>query len=83
MVQPTTNNRYPKLRPVDIQPTVQRSQPALLLRDPLQLSGNYLVLPHELGPALAMLDGTLDLPSLRLAVMAGYGLVYPLSLIHI
>jgi MEMO1 family protein len=82
MVQPTTNNRYPKLRPVDIQPTVQRSQPALLLRDPLQLSGNYLVLPHELGPALAMLDGTLDLPSLRLAVMAGYGLVYPDELLE-
>jgi hypothetical protein len=70
------------LRPIDIQPTVQRGQPALLLRDPLQLSGNYMVLPHEFGPALAMLDGTLDLSSLRLAVMASYGLVYPDGLLQ-
>ncbi len=77
-----TDHPYPKLRPIDIQPTVQRGQPALLLRDPLQLSGNYVVLPQELGPALATLDGTLDLPSLRLAVMGGYGLVYPEELLQ-
>lgn len=77
MMQPASPHPYPKLRPVDIQPTVQRGQPALLLRDPLQLSGNYVVLPRELGPALAMLDGTLDVSSLRLAAMVGYGVVYP------
>jgi hypothetical protein len=82
MVQPTTNNRYPKLRPIDIQPTVQRGQPALLLRDPLQLSGNYMVLPQELGPALSHMDGVLDLNGVRRAVMAGYGLVYPDDLLQ-
>jgi hypothetical protein len=76
MIEPVVNHQHPKLRPIDIQNTVQRGQPALLLRDPLQLSGNYMVLPHEFGPALAMLDGTLDLGSLHMAVMASYGLVY-------
>lgn len=82
MIRPTSYHPHPKLRPIDVQHTVQRGQPALLLRDPLQLSGNYLVLPHEFGPALAMLDGTLDLPSLGTAVMAGYGLVYPDGLLQ-
>ena len=82
MIQPVNNHHCPKLRRIDIQHTVQRGQPALLLRDPLQLSGNYIVLPHEFGPALVMLDGTLDLPSLRLAVMNGYGLVYPEDLLQ-
>ena len=49
-----TNNLTPKLRPIDAQPFVQNGQPALLLRDPLQLSGNYLVLPQELGPVLGL-----------------------------
>ncbi len=82
MIEPVVNHQRPKLRLIDIQPTVQRGQPALLLRDPLQLSGNYMVLPYEFGPALAMLDGTLDLPGLSLAVMAGYGLVYPDGLLQ-
>lgn len=82
MIEPTVNYPHPKLRPIDIQPTIQRGQPALLLRDPLQLSGNYMVLPHELGPALALLDGTLDLSSLHRAAMADYGLVYPDGLVQ-
>ncbi len=78
----STNHPYPKLRPIDIQSTVQRGQPALLLRDPLQLSGNYAVLPQGLGPALAMMDGTLDLADLAAAVMAVYGMVYPDGLLQ-
>jgi hypothetical protein len=77
-----TNHPYPNLRPIDIQGTVQRGQPALLLRDPLQLSGNYVVLPQALGPVLAMLDGTLDLAALAAAVMAVYGIVYPDGLLQ-
>ncbi len=82
MIRPTTDNSQPKLRLIDIQQTIQRGEPALLLRDPLQLSGNYMVLPYEFGPALMMLNGTLDLPSLRQAVMNGYGLVYPDGLLQ-
>jgi hypothetical protein len=77
-----TNHPYPKLRPIDIQSTVQRGQPALLLRDPLQLSGNYMVLPQELGPALAMLDGTLDMAGMAEAVTAVYGIIYPDDLLQ-
>jgi len=78
----STNYPYPKLRPIDIQSTVQRGQPALLLRDPLQLSGNYVVLPETLGPALAMLDGALALNDIRLGAMVSYGLVYPDELLQ-
>ena len=78
----STNYPYPKLRPIDIQSTVQRGQPVLLLRDPLQLSGNYVVLPETLGPALAMLDGALALNDIRLGAMVSYGLVYPDELLQ-
>jgi MEMO1 family protein len=77
-----TDNHQLKLRPIDIQPFVQRGQPALLLRDPLQLSGNYMVLPQEFGPALSLLDGTVDLDGLRLALLAGYRMVFPDDLLQ-
>lgn len=82
MTVKTQDNNQPKLRPIDIQPTVQRGQPALLLRDPLQLSGNYMVLPQVFGPALGMLDGTLDLDGLRLALLASYHMAYPDDLLR-
>lgn len=70
------NNHQPKLRPIDAQPFTQRGRPAILLRDPLQLSGNYMVLPQEYGPALALFDGSHDLAAVRTSVMIRYGLVY-------
>lgn len=63
----------PKLRPIDIQNYAQNGQPALLLRDPLQLSGNYVVLPQDLGPALMLLNGTLDLPALQMNLLLRFG----------
>lgn len=77
-----TASSNPKLRLIDIQPTIQRGQPALLLRDPLQLSGNYVVLPQELGPALSLLDGALHLEGVRAAAMAGFGMAYPEELLQ-
>jgi AmmeMemoRadiSam system protein B len=77
-----TNHLHPKLRLIDIQPTVQRGEPALLLRDPLQLSGHYVVLPYELGPALSAMAGVLDLAGIHQEVMASYGLVYPDGLLQ-
>lgn len=77
-----TSHYHPKLRLIDIQPTVQRGEPALLLRDPLQLSGHYVVLPYELGPALSQMAGALDLAGIQRAVMASYGLVYPDGLLQ-
>jgi len=80
----STDQPCSRLRLLDVQPIVQRGQPSLLLRDPLQLSGNYLVLPEELGPALALLarcDG-LTLNELRMQAMASFGLVYPDELLQ-
>lgn len=50
----------PKLRAIDIRPFVHQGEPSLLLRDPLGLSGNIVVLPQFLGPVLGLCDGTRD-----------------------
>ena len=76
-----SNNLTPKLRPIDAQPFVQNGQPALLLRDPLQLSGNYLVLPQDLGPVLGLIDGTRDLGGIRNTVMIRHGAAVPSELL--
>ena len=76
-----SNNLTPKLRPIDAQPFVQNGQPALLLRDPLQLSGNYLVLPRDLGPVLGLFDGTRDLGGIRNTVMSRHGAALPSDLL--
>ena len=49
---------YPKLRPIPIQSTYHQNAPALLLQDPFQLSGQYMILPQAYGPVLWLLDGT-------------------------
>ncbi len=77
-----TNNLTPKLRPIDAQPFVQNGQPALLLRDPLQLSGNYLVLPQEMGPVLGLFDGTRDLEGIRSTFMIRFGAAVPANLLQ-
>ncbi|MEA3335429.1 MAG: AmmeMemoRadiSam system protein B [Chloroflexota bacterium] len=64
----------PKMRAVDASPFTQNGEPALLLRDPLQLSGNYMVLPRELGPALMLLDGTMEMDAIRAALLVRYGM---------
>lgn len=77
-----THPLYPKLRSIDVQPTVQHGEPAFLLRDPLQLSGHYVVLPYELGPALSQMDGALDLAGIHREAMARHGLIYPDGLLQ-
>jgi hypothetical protein len=68
------NGRYLRLRPIDASPFIQNGRPAIVLRDPLQLSGNYVVLPQELGPALYLLDGTRDLAGIRASLLVRFGL---------
>lgn len=48
---------HPRLRPLDIRPTRHHGAPALWVRDPLELTDRYLLLPPALGPALFLLDG--------------------------
>ena len=64
----------PRLRPLQIVPMVHQGQPALLLRDPLHLNQRMVVVPQQLGAALALMDGTRDLHELRAALMIRAGL---------
>jgi AmmeMemoRadiSam system protein B len=52
-----SNSEYPKLRQVDVRTQVQNGQPYFLLRDPLQLSENSLLVPQPWGGLLAAMDG--------------------------
>jgi len=48
----------PKLRQIGGRPINDREHNGLLLRDPLELCEQSVVLPHALTPILEMLDGT-------------------------
>lgn len=71
------NGRYLRLRQIDASPSIQNGRPAILLRDPLQLSDNYVVLPQELGPILYLLDGTRDLVGIRASLLVRFGRSVP------
>ena len=64
----------PRLRPIHIVPMVHQGQPALMLRDPLRLTDHVMVVPQQLGPVLAMLDGTRNLDELRASLMVRAGM---------
>jgi hypothetical protein len=64
----------PKLRPVDARPVLHDGQPAILLRDPLQLADHYAILPRIAAPLLALCDGTLDAQGISIAAGINYGL---------
>ena len=48
----------PKMRPLDFQPITHMGQQMWLLRDPLELSDQQLVIPAPLAPVLMFCDGT-------------------------
>jgi len=48
----------PKLRPLDIKRVVNDGQGYLVLRDTLGLADGVVMVPEELGPLLALCDGT-------------------------
>jgi hypothetical protein len=66
-------DQYPRLRPVDPQVINHNGQPVILLRDPLQISDQIVVVPRPLAPLLMLCDGTRNLDALRagLAVRTG------------
>jgi hypothetical protein len=68
------NERHPRLRAVEVRSVVHQGRPALLLRDPLELSGQALVVPQHLGPLLALCDGTRDAAGLAAALQVRYGM---------
>ncbi|RUM87454.1 MAG: AmmeMemoRadiSam system protein B [Thermodesulfatator sp.] len=55
----------PVLRPLDVFPFEWEGRPSLLLRDPLGYSQGFLVLPQELAPVLAHMDGQHSLRDLQ------------------
>ncbi|MBC8255508.1 MAG: AmmeMemoRadiSam system protein B, partial [Ardenticatenia bacterium] len=64
----------PRLRPIDVRPTVHQGQPVLLLRDPLGISDEVIVVPQALGPLLALCDGSRTLPELHAGFLVRTGL---------
>lgn len=65
--------RYPRLRPVDLRPIVRNGRRYVVVRDPLRLSEQMVMIPQPLAPALILCDGTRDLRALRAALMVRYG----------
>ncbi|RLC72872.1 MAG: AmmeMemoRadiSam system protein B [Chloroflexi bacterium] len=74
MKQETTENQFPKLRAIDARPLLHGGRPSILLRDPLQLCDNSIVIPRQLGPVLALCDGTRDVGGLSASLAVRYGL---------
>jgi MEMO1 family protein len=64
----------PKLRPVQTYFVEHRGRPAIMLRDPLQLGPNVMAVPQELGPLMALCDGTRDFNALRAALVVQAGI---------
>jgi AmmeMemoRadiSam system protein B len=68
-----SQTELPRLRAIDARPITHRGQPAILLRDPLNLTDRYAVLPRRLAPLLALCDGTRDGSGLRASLMVRHG----------
>lgn len=64
----------PRLRPLDVRRVAQNGGDYLLLRDPLELTGQQVLVPLPLAPLLALLDGSRTLSRLRVELLVRYGL---------
>jgi MEMO1 family protein len=64
----------PRLRPMDIRPFTQNGQDLLLLRDPLALSTDSVIVPRVAAPVLALCDGTRDVRGLQASLLVQFGL---------
>lgn len=64
----------PRLRLIDAQPIVYEGERYLLLRDPLELTAQNLLVPQPYVPALALCDGSRTVATLRAALAMRYGL---------
>ena len=63
-----------KLRGIDPTPAVHGGRPVLVLRDPLRLSDKTVMVPRQLGPLLALCDGTRDAEGLRASLAVRHGM---------
>lgn len=63
----SSDDSFPKLRPLEIKRVMSGEQPCFLLRDTLRLSEKSLMVPEALGSFLALCDGSRDIPTLASA----------------
>jgi len=77
------SNQLPKLRPLDSTPVQQGGKYYILLRDPLRLAEQQIIIPHEIAPVLALFDGTRDAGALRAALAVRYGQNISVDEIHL
>ncbi len=52
-----SNYNYAKLRPIEVKSFIHEGQPVFYLRDPLELSERYALVPQTLAPILAACNG--------------------------
>ena len=71
---PDRSTLHPKLRPLRVEAITWQNAPALLLQDPFQLSGQYMILPQVYGPLLYLLDGRHDIEAIRRDLYAHFNL---------
>lgn len=69
----------PKFRAIQTFPTTHQGQPSLVLRDPLRITDRMLVIPQQIAPLLALMDGTRDLNELRASLLVRFSLPLELS----
>jgi AmmeMemoRadiSam system protein B len=65
---------HPKLRVVDPHAIVHDGRPSILLRDPLQLTDQAIIIPQQMAPLLVLCDGTRDVGGLCASLAIRYGL---------
>ena len=57
--------QYPRLRYLDLQPITHQGEQMWLLRDPLRITDEQVIMPANLAPILALIDGTRSLPEIH------------------
>jgi len=82
MADPRARTPLPRLRLIDPRPIEQDGELRYLLRDPLQLSEDMLIVPPALAAALAFCDGTRDAESICAAFALRYGRRIPLRAVE-
>jgi AmmeMemoRadiSam system protein B len=71
----TSTNDFPipKIRAVETTPVHQEGRLFILLRDPLRLADQQIIIPQEISPVLALCDGTRNASAISAALAVRYG----------
>jgi AmmeMemoRadiSam system protein B len=69
----TNGNPIPKLRVVETTPVQQGGRVFILLRDPLRLADQQIIIPQEISPVLSLFDGTRNAGAISAALAVRFG----------